>query len=84
MNDRKWWFKRRRYGWGWYPVTFSGWLVTFLYVLGVIGLASWSPPGDLIAIALMTVALLVICIKKGPAPRWRWGKSPLDSPEDDF
>ena len=84
MDSKNRWFKRRRYGWGWYPVSIEGWTVTLAYLLGVIGLAIWSPPWMFMPIALMTVALLVICIKKGPKPRWRWGKSPLDSSEDDF
>lgn len=26
------WFKRKTYGWGWVPVTWQGWLLTFGYV----------------------------------------------------
>jgi hypothetical protein len=83
MNNKKW-FKRRRYGWGWYPVTGEGWMVTVLYMLGVtllgIQCSSWMFPG----IAALTLGLLIICMKKGPAPRWRWGVSAHDNPDDDF
>ena len=25
------WFKAKRYGWGWYPVTWQGWAVSIVY-----------------------------------------------------
>jgi hypothetical protein len=38
------WFKARRFGWGWTPCSFEGWLVTVISVIALIG-------GDLFAIA---------------------------------
>jgi hypothetical protein len=35
---KKLWFKAKRYGWGWYPVSVKGWLVTIVYA----GLLAWS------------------------------------------
>lgn len=84
MNREKWWFKRRRYGWGWYPVTLQGWSVTLAYMIAVVSLGVWSPPWMLPVVAVLTVLLFLICIQKGPAPRWRWGESDYDVPEDDF
>lgn len=30
---RKLWFKAKRYGWGWYPITWQGWLITVFYAV---------------------------------------------------
>lgn len=35
---------------------------------------------------ILTVAILAlftICMTKGPAPHWRWGKKPSDNPDED-
>lgn len=34
---KKLWFRVKRYGWGWYPVTWEGWSITLVYavLLGV-------------------------------------------------
>lgn len=29
----KLWFKAKRYGWGWYPVTWQGWSITLVYAV---------------------------------------------------
>ncbi len=79
------WFRAKRYGWGWTPVTWQGWAVTMAYALVVAGWAAYEVvtarrqqvsavwPG-LIAILLLTALLVVICWIKGERPRWRWGK----------
>ncbi len=76
------WFKAKRYGWGWYPVTWQGWVVLVVYV----GLAlAFSLTVDetssvrevvftcLLPVTLLTATLIRICYKKGERPRWRWG-----------
>ncbi|KND47488.1 MAG: hypothetical protein AB199_03600 [Parcubacteria bacterium C7867-004] len=30
---RKLWFRAKEYGWGWYPASWQGWTITFLYTL---------------------------------------------------
>ena len=35
MNN-KLWFKAKMFGWGWYPITWQGWLITILYVISII------------------------------------------------
>lgn len=30
---RKLWFRAKSYGWGWFPITWQGWLVTVIYAL---------------------------------------------------
>lgn len=45
QRKTKLWFKAKRYGWGWTPVTLQGWLITLvfalLYTLLSIGFISW-------------------------------------------
>lgn len=89
------WFKRRRYGFGWIPVTWQGWAVLGVYLVVVIGGATTLvgvPEANqarelgffLTFVALATVGLIRIAIWKGPRARWRWGRSPEDNPDEDF
>ncbi len=79
------WFKAKRYGWGWYPATWQGWVIIGVFVLLIIAdaqrlnieemttsdiLAIWLP--DTIILALMLIA---ISWMTGEKPRWRWGKN---------
>ncbi len=94
-KQKKYWFKRRRYGWGWLPVTWQGWLTVAVFLALSLSAARLLPPKpqqpatselvSFLAILLgLTVALLAIGYAKGPAPRWRWGKKPSDTPDEDF
>lgn len=83
MNEQKLWFKAKQYGWGWYPSSWQGWVLTILATYAIIA-GSWSViPGSslhgyLLAVALRIVPpiifLIVICYLKGERPGWRWGK----------
>lgn len=93
MNN--YWFKRRRYGYGWTPVTVQGWSTVLIYAL-VVMLAANQLLGDpnqtpnenlglfLIVFAIATTVLVFISLRKGPQPRWRWGARPDDNPDEDF
>lgn len=89
------WFKRRRYGYGWIPVTWQGWLVVGVYLVVVVagGLAFLDAPESvqpkeigfyLLFVAIATIGLIQIALRKGPRPRWRWGGKPGDNPAEDF
>ena len=77
------WFRAKRYGLGWYPVSWQGWVITLLYVVIILRTFSWadkmshSGSDTLIAFAppfiVITGLLLVICYKKGEMLKWRWG-----------
>jgi len=79
------WFRARRYGWGWTPVTWQGWAITLAYAIAVAGWAVYELrtgrqqpisaiwPG-LLDLPLLTALLVAICWIKGERPRWRWGK----------
>jgi len=77
------WFKAKRYGWGWYPGTWQGWLVLLVYTSLLIfwfiriDRASHSVSDTLInffpRLIFLSVILIVICYKTGEKPEWRWG-----------
>ena len=83
-NDKKIWFRAKNYGWGWYPVSWQGWLVMLVWIAFLVkifikaDLASHSGSDTLINFAIpfivSTIIFLAICYKKGEKPEWRWGK----------
>lgn len=93
---KKLWFKRKRYGWGWVPVTWQGWVAVFSEILFVILLSqvllsehsndSIQPELDLyfLGVFVSVVVLIGLSYYKGPPPKWRWGKQSSDDPELDF
>ncbi len=91
---KKIWFKRKRYGWGWTPVTWQGWLVVLGYitlVMTVVFMREKAIPGNpdsgsnflvsALPIFVLTTMLMYICYKKGEKPRWQWGKRIEDESE---
>lgn len=94
-NTSHYWFKRRRYGWGWVPVAWQGWLTIAAWLVVVIG-GTWllrdTPRNTftaevglyLASVVLASIALLVISWHKGPSPRWRWGTTSTDEPDEDY
>lgn len=94
-NNKKLWFKRRRYGYGWIPVTWQGWAVVGLFLVFVLTGVFWledTPNGEftkevgiyLAGVGLMAAGLVLISAHYGPKPKWRWGKSKDDNPDEDF
>ncbi|HRH55759.1 MAG TPA: hypothetical protein PK609_02750 [Candidatus Paceibacterota bacterium] len=67
---RKLWFRAKEYGWGWYPVSWQGWLITVLYALlftitfllffGWIGAAREAETRDLIFGILEFLAVITL------------------------
>lgn len=94
--NRGYWFKRRRYGYGWTPVTWQGWLTIVLslaailigatYLLKDTSKNTFSGEVFLFIIFLLVVVtvIVVISVVKGPRPRWRWGRKPTDNPDEDY
>ena len=81
-NPEGYWFKRKVFGWGWPPVKWQGWLVTALYIAGVLFFAftidESSPPSEgafmfFLPLLLLTAAIITIAYKKGEKPKWQWG-----------
>ena len=79
MGERKYWFRAKRYGWGWgLPATWQGWLVLALFfILLLAGVVVFPPAittGAFVVYVLVLVALLTgVCWLTGEPPRWRWG-----------
>jgi hypothetical protein len=84
MTDKKLWFKAKRFGWGWYPCSWEGWLVLLTWVAGnvihfkSIDVFSHSNSDTLLGYSpffiLSTAVLLIICYLTGEKPSWNWGK----------
>jgi len=83
MSKNKLWFKAKNYGWGWYPITWEGWLVTIIFILFITFRANkvsqmFDTNSSFIfryffEILFSIIPLLVICYLKGERPSWRWG-----------
>ena len=77
-NPKRYWFKRKLYGWGWMPVKWQGWLVVFISVViaiaGIyIGEIDDAPGAAFIGILLMITIIFVFGYWKGEKPCWQWG-----------
>ena len=79
---KKLWFRAKRYGYGWYPMTWQGWLVIGVYVLIALAdarLLEMSPKSTTTLawfigiIVVATILLLIISWRTGEKARWRWG-----------
>lgn len=81
---KKLWFKAKRYGWGWYPASWEGWIVTLAYVTLVtrdfieVERFSHSASGTVAQLlprfVIATGILIAVCYVRGEKPRWRWRK----------
>lgn len=89
MEYKKNWFKRKQYGWGWYPSSWEGWFVLLIYI-GLlvkqfidIDKLSLSTSAAIVAFILpvivSTAILIAVCYWKGEKPRWQWGEKEEDN-----
>lgn len=87
-RERGYWFKAKEYGYGWMPVTWQGWLVTFFFTLLLLRdillvLSDMSEYNGryvlpylvetIIPFILYTTIFLFLTIKAGEPAKWRWG-----------
>jgi uncharacterized membrane protein YdjX (TVP38/TMEM64 family) len=79
------WFKRKTYGYGWYPVKWQGWALIALYIVinivVIIGLENILKNNEKSFLILSTILmittttiLILVSYKKGEKPRWQWGE----------
>ncbi|MDP1624844.1 MAG: hypothetical protein Q8L64_03645 [bacterium] len=89
-DTKKPWFKRKIYGWGWYPATWQGWLVTLAYVVVIFAAAATVDDGSpareviftfVLPLVLATGAFIRIAYRTGEKPRWQWGRTKSDEAE---
>jgi hypothetical protein len=85
-TTKKYWFRRKSYGWGWgLPLTWQGWVVLliFLAILVVnfknIDRIQDSSSDTLINFAprfiIFSLIFIGICYWKGEPPKWSWGRN---------
>src|SRR5579862_5966269 len=87
---KKYWFRRKRYGWGWFPVTWQGWIVTLGFVLCIvatsIGFGTKTHPERLVwffvSLVIALIAFITICYKTGEPLKWQWGEKGIDDMEN--
>jgi hypothetical protein len=93
MQNKKLWFRAKNYGWGWYPVTWQGYLVTILYVLAIFKIAfravkitEATNDSDstflwnyLPPLLVISLVMIWICYKTGEKPEWRWNGKKIGS-----
>ena len=77
-NDQRYWFRAKRYGWGWGPpITWQGWVVFISWlILFSSGVYYFAARRSLLHLAFafaMVIVLVLICYWKGEPPRWRFG-----------
>jgi hypothetical protein len=91
MASSKLWFKARKYGWGWTPVTWQGWACIITYTVlcilaGVLLIPHFSEELGVVYITAfglfiisLTSFLVGISYRKGEPPSWQWGSQPKKS-----
>ncbi len=87
-EQKKLWFRRKRYGWGWTPVSWEGWVILFIYVallfwnFRTIDAVQHSGSDTLINFAprfvILSLILIFFCYWKGEEPKWTWGNHESD------
>ncbi len=78
------WFISKRFGYGWVPISWQGWLVTlgFVAIVFLGAMLTIEVPNPSIydvllflkIVIISTFLLIYICYKKGEKAYWRWGK----------
>lgn len=84
MDNKKLWFRAKRFGWGWTPITWQGWVSTVVFVaflLSIINSAeNWNKTLKegvvelIIPLVVVTASFFSICFLRGEKPVWRWGR----------
>lgn len=72
------WFRAKRYGWGWgLPASPAGWVFFLSWlatlIAGTLLLRRYHPLAPIAFLAVMTAILVAVSYLKGEPPQWRWG-----------
>ena len=77
-------------------MTWQGWVAVALNIIIVLAVSFALAPGGLyveetespllflVSIFVASSLLFGICLLKGPKPKWRWGASEDDNPDEDY
>jgi phosphatidylglycerophosphate synthase len=75
--EKEYWFKGKRYGYGWYPASWQGKVLTLAYIVFLLILLLVFPENTVIlsiGFLISTVLFFYAAYKKGEKLKWRWGK----------
>jgi hypothetical protein len=94
LMTRRIWFRAKKYGWGWYPVTWQGWIVIliglFLIIREAVQFDENSQSGSDVLIGLLlpvfcvVTLMLITTYATGEKPGWHWGDCPKDCKTDEI
>ena len=80
------WFRRKYYGWGWYPCCWKGWVAILGFflamILSAVVISSYTVNEEsfvmifIPTVFIFAVTLLILCLLRGEKPRWCWGGNP--------
>jgi hypothetical protein len=76
MKTQPVWFRAKRYGYGWFPNTWQGWLITGTFLLAILAISRFMEVNSLeqnVALIGTAILLIIICYKTGEKPSWNWG-----------
>lgn len=83
MKTNKIWFRRKKYGYGWVPATWEGWLCIGLFIASVIistiaiaqlDINEQQKTGwQILTTTCCAMLLVYVSYKKGEPARWSWG-----------
>jgi hypothetical protein len=77
-NPNEYWFRAKRYGWGWgLPSSSAGWVFFLVWLVTLVGGCAWLRRFNGLVpelfLGFMTALLVLVCYAKGEPPSWRWG-----------
>ena len=79
-DGKSYWFRAKRYGWGWgLPTSWQGWVVMLVWAAGLFeGLYllrhnHYHLASRVTFILVMGAVLVLVSYWKGEPPKWRWG-----------
>lgn len=84
IDQKKYWFRAKKYGWGWgLPTAWQGWVVFSLFIALSLLDASIVLPrfGSFLfvsCLAALVAIFVATCWITGEPPRWRWGGKDVD------
>jgi hypothetical protein len=70
------WFKAKKYGWGWHPIKWQGWVILFVWMilfLFALNDLDRNLLEGFLEVFILIALLILICYKKGEKPAWHWG-----------
>lgn len=80
-EEKNFWFKAKRFGWGWYPATREGWIITAMFIVAsllVIRMNADTPELIVVHMGILVAALVVVAWRTGERPMLRWGRGPYE------